>query len=159
MNIAATTDADSKALTSSKVTASEIQRQATRASLAWSMIPVSKIEAGLSVFDASSALLSTIIGGGIVGVPYGMLISGIPMGIAINLVCAILCYTSVYLYMEAKKIAGVPVKTLYEFGYVGIGKSSLYYIAFLSTVQTIGFVMIYFIVFGDIMASVIFQLF
>jgi hypothetical protein len=161
MNIASSNDAEEsgKNLTSSKITASEIQRQKIRASLAWSLIPTSKIEAGLSIFDASSALLSTIIGGGIVGVPFGMLLAGIPMGILFNIICAILCYTSVYLYMEAKKLANVPVKTLYEFGYVGIGKSSLYYIAFLSTVQTVGFVMIYFIVFGDIMASVVFQLF
>jgi amino acid permease len=107
------------------------------------------------VFDASSALLSTIIGGGIVGVPYAMYISGIPIGLILNVVCWVLCYASVYLYMEAKKMTEVPVSTLYEFGYVGIGKSSIYFVAFLSTVQTVGFVMIYFIVFGDIMSSIV----
>ena len=94
----------------------------------------SKNHKSLTIFDAASTLLSTIIGGGIVGVPYAIYISGIPVGLLVNAVCWILCYTSVYLYMEAKKLSDVPVKTLYEFGYVSTGKYSIYYIAFLSTV-------------------------
>lgn len=84
-----------------------------------------------------------------------MLLSGIPMGLILNALCWILCYVSVTMYMEAKKLSPVSVKTLYEFGYVGLGPKSIYLVAFLSTVQTIGFVMIYFIVFGDIAGSVV----
>jgi len=123
------------------------------------MVQPSKAGESLSVFDASSALLSTIIGGGIVGVPYGMYLSGIPMGLIMNVICWILCYVSVMLYMEAKSLSGVSTKTLYEFGYVSMGKGSIFFIAFLSTVQTVGFVMIYFIVFGDIAGSIVSQLF
>lgn len=104
-------------------------------------------------------MLSTIIGGGIVGIPYAMYLSGIPIGLVINVMCFCMSYLSTYLFMETKKKSDVPIKTLYEFGYVCIGKSSIYYIAFLSVVQTVGFVMIYFIVFGDLLGSIVLDIF
>lgn len=113
----------------------------------------------MTVWGASAALLSTIIGGGIVGIPYAMYLSGIPVGLIINVICFALSYLSTYLFMETKKKSDVPIKTLYEFGYVTIGKSSIYYIAFLSIVQTVGFVMIYFIVFGDLLGSIVLDVF
>ena len=87
---------------------------------------------GLSEFDGSSALLSTIIGGGIVAIPYGTYLSGIPFSLLANVACWFLCYLSVKLYMRAKMMSEISVKTLYEFGYVAIGKSSIYIIASLA---------------------------
>lgn len=91
--------------------------------------------------------------------PYGMYLSGIGLGMMMNVACVLLCYISVYLYMEAKKLTSVPSKTLYEFSYTILGKQSIYVIAFFSTVQAVGYCLIYFIVFSSILSSLVSQLF
>jgi amino acid permease len=90
-----------------------------------------------------------------VGTPYAMYLAGIPITLIINFVCFALQYFSTLLYLEGKNLIDVPIRTLYEFGYCSIGKSSIYFISILAILQTIGYVMIYFIVFGDIMSSIV----
>lgn len=48
------------------------------------------------------ALISTIVGGGIVGIPYAFFLLGIPLAIVLNLICIVLIYYSVRLYLGAK---------------------------------------------------------
>jgi amino acid permease len=88
-----------------------------------------------------------------------MFLAGIPVALMINALCFVLQYLSTLLFIEGKAVIDAPIKTLYEFGYCSIGKSSIYFISFLAVVQTLGFLMIYFIVFGDIMSSLISQIF
>ena len=63
-------------------------------------------ERGLTVFGASLAILSTIIGGGVVGLPYSFFHTGIPMGIILNLVFAAMTLYSCILYIKAKDLTG-----------------------------------------------------
>ena len=59
-------------------------------------------EEGLTLFSGCLALISTCVGGGIVGLPYAFLNLGIPLAILLN-ICAILStiYT-VSLYLGIK---------------------------------------------------------
>jgi len=50
------------------------------------------------------------------------------------------------------------IESLYEIGYLTIGRSSIYIIALLQLVNSLGMIMLYFIVFGDTSASVSEQL-
>ena len=49
---------------------------------------------GLGVLEGAFAILSTIIGGGIVGVPYSLLHAGIPVGILLHAIVAGTCLYS-----------------------------------------------------------------
>ena len=61
---------------------------------------------GLSTFGATLAILSTIIGGGIVGLPYSFFHAGIPMGIILNIVFSLMTFYSCVLLIEAKDLVG-----------------------------------------------------
>ena len=103
---------------------------------------------GLTAFEGSLALLSVIVGGGIVGIPYANYTAGLTFGIVLNLLSPVLAFTSGYLFMTCKLIAPIKIETLYELGYFTMGKCSIYLISFIAIVCNQGFCMIYFIVFG-----------
>ena len=111
----------------------------------------------MSGFAATLALLSTIIGGGIVGIPYAMYHTGIPFGIILNFLVMMACWYSCKLYLSAKHLVPVYVESLYEIGFVTLGRASIFLISTILVVSSAGLMMIYFIVFGDTFASIIRQ--
>ena len=110
-------------------------------------------EKGLSTFTGILAILSTIIGGGIVGVPYSYLNFGIPLAVVVNLI-AVCCtiYTS-YLYLKAKDALPDKPDSLYEIGYMSVGKASIYLVGGIQLINSFGCLILYFIVFGDTAAQ------
>ena len=82
-----------------------------------------------------------------------MIHTGIPLGIALNIIVAAAgCYTG-SLYLTCMNLAPTRVESLYELGFVTMGAASIYIISSIIMVSGIGCIMIYFIVFGDIAAS------
>lgn len=108
----------------------------------------------LSAFEAGLALLSAIVGGGIVGIPYAMFHTGIPLGLALNIAVAAAGWYTGGLYLRVKDLAPTYVESLYELGFVTMGVASIYLISALVLVSGIGCIMIYFIVFSNISASI-----
>lgn len=76
---------------------------------------------GLTVFEAALSLMSVVIGGGIVSVPFAFAACGAPFAIFLNIACAVMGYISGLLYLKAKLMCSVPVMTLYELGYLSLG--------------------------------------
>ena len=109
----------------------------------------------LSPFEASLALLSAIVGGGIVGVPYALIHTGIPLGVLLNLGMASICFYSGYLLLLAKQMSPTYVESLYELGFLTMGKCSIYFISIVILISLFGCMMIYFIIFGNISASIV----
>ena len=108
---------------------------------------------GLTAFEAGLTMLSSIVGGGIVGIPFAMIHTGIPLGLGINIaVAAAGCYTGT-LYLTCKDLSPTYVESMYEMGFVTMGRASIYLIATIILVSGVGCTMIYLIVFGDISAS------
>ena len=56
---------------------------------------------GLSNKEAVLAFISTIIGGGIVGIPFSMYHAGIPVGVILNTLVVISSYFAAKLYLKA----------------------------------------------------------
>ena len=113
----------------------------------------------LGTYMASLAILSTIVGGGIVGIPFSIYQTGIPLGILMNILIAGSVYYSCVLYLAGKDLMPVVVNSHYETGYLTIGKASIYMICLINLVGGFGLMMIYFIVFGETTASIVHQLF
>ena len=108
---------------------------------------------GLTAFEAGLTMLSSIVGGGIVGIPFAMIHTGIPLGLGINItVAAAGCYTGT-LYLTVKDLSPTYVESMYEMGFVTMGRASIYLIATIILVSGVGCTMIYLIVFGEISAS------
>ena len=100
-------------------------------------------------------MLATIVGGGIVGIPFSMEHSGIPLGLVLLTGFAFCAYYAAVLYFETKLLSPVRVNSLYEMSFVVLGKSSIYLVAGIVFLSSFGVVMIYFIVFRDICASIV----
>jgi hypothetical protein len=60
----------------------------------------------LSFFPTVLAYISTIIGGGVVGIPYAFYYCGIPLAITISIAIAGFTIYSSYLYLLAKDMTG-----------------------------------------------------
>lgn len=58
-------------------------------------------QGGLSVFGASLAIISTIIGGGIISVPYAFTAPGFANGMAINLTIIGFMLFTTYFYLKS----------------------------------------------------------
>ena len=58
----------------------------------------------LSNFGATLAFISTIIGGGIVSIPYAFICSGFSVGIIVNLVGVGAMMSGLYFYLKTKDI-------------------------------------------------------
>lgn len=97
--------------------------------------------------------MSAIIGGGIVGIPFSMIHTGIPLGSILILCIAAVSVNAGSLYLHCKDLSPTNVESLYELAFVTMGKYSIYVISSLTVVNYTGGIMIYFLVFGDISAS------
>lgn len=112
-------------------------------------------EHGLTTFTAILALISTIIGGGIVGMPYSMLHFGFPLAIVFNVLAVMVTIASGTMYLAIKDTIPDRPESLYEIGYMLLRRKSIFIIATITSILSFGLMMIYFIVFGDTAAQLI----
>lgn len=87
------------------------------------------------------------------GIPFAMFHTGIPLGLALNLGVAIAGWYTGTLYLKVKDMSPTYVESLYELGFVTMGKASIYVFSILILISGVGCTMIYFIVFSNISAS------
>jgi Transmembrane amino acid transporter protein len=57
---------------------------------------------GLTTFTGILAVISTIIGGGILSIPYSFISFGIPLGILMNILAVVMVTISVKIYLAVK---------------------------------------------------------
>jgi amino acid permease len=106
-------------------------------------------EHGLTTFTGALAILSTIIGGGIVSIPYSFVSFGIPFGILANLIACLVVMVSCDLYLAAKDIVPDNPTSFYEIGYMTMGRSSIFMVGLAQFINSFGLMLVYYIVFGD----------
>ena len=92
------------------------------------------------------------------GLPYAIYHCGIPLGLFLNISLCLSTYYSFILYYGAKNQIPVRVGSLYEIGFVSLGRSSIFLISVIQLISSFGLMLIYFITFGDTFASITQQL-
>lgn len=65
-----------------------------------------KKKKNLTTFGAVLTFISTIVGGGIVGLPFSFYFVGIPMALFLNIIVAFLTAFSCYFFLLAKDLTG-----------------------------------------------------
>lgn len=106
-------------------------------------------EHGLTTFTGILAILSTIIGGGIVSIPYSFVSFGIPLAIVLNCLAVVMTIYSADLYLACKDIIPDKPESLYEIGYMVMGRNSIFLVGGVQFINSFGLMMVYFIIFSD----------
>ena len=104
---------------------------------------------GLSINQGALAILSTCVGGGIVGLPLAMFNLGLPLAIFLQVLVMFSTHMSSNMYLYIKDIVPDKPDSLYEIGYMIMGRKSIFILASILIINSFGLCMIYFIVFGD----------
>lgn len=107
----------------------------------------------LTKIGAALALVSTVVGGGIVGLPFAFYYTGIGAGLLLLFLMGIQTVYSVKLYLAAKDFLPGSPESLFEIGYILFKRNSIFYICTIIILNSFGLMLIYFIVFGDTLSS------
>jgi hypothetical protein len=110
-------------------------------------------EHGLTIVGCGLAIVSTIIGGGIVGLPYAFLLLGLVAGFALLAYAIWSTWYSAYIYFALRDTVPGKLGSLYEICFVIQGRKSIFILASVYFFVSTGAMLIYFIVFGDTCAT------
>jgi amino acid permease len=102
----------------------------------------------VGVFGAMLTIVGTIIGGGIVGIPFATLQTGIWLVLVVHALNVMWGIYSVHLLLEAKNISGLA--SFSELGFYWFGRSSIFIINGLIVLAQVGMPIVYFMIIGDI---------
>ena len=104
---------------------------------------------GLNRCDAALALVSTLVGGGIVGLSNSFYKTGISMGLVVLLIMCIQTTYCVPLYLRAIEYLPGKPESMFEIGYLLFRRTGIFIVAFVVIFNSFGLILIYFITFGD----------
>lgn len=107
-----------------------------------------KLGEKVGVFGAMLTIVGTIIGGGIVGIPFATLQTGIWLVLAVHALNFVWGLYSVHLLLEAKNISGLA--SFSELGFYCFGRASIFIINGLIVLAQCGMPIVYFMIIGDI---------
>jgi amino acid permease len=101
------------------------------------------------------ALIACNIGGGIVGVPFAIYNYGIPLGVALIILVAVISLLSVMLLLKSKELC--KQESYYEIGYIVMGRNAILLISAAIICQLFGIIVVYYIVFADTLSLLVRQ--
>ena len=109
----------------------------------------------LTMFGGTLTILSTIVGGGIVGLPYAFLELGVAVALVLVIVFSIITINTSWIYLKAKDLIPGKPESMYEMGYMLVGRSSIFALSVILVLNSLGLCMGYFIIFSNTLASFI----
>ena len=133
----------------------EIEEVNTRHSLSVESVNPQK----LGTYHASLAILSTIVGGGIVALPYCAYQLGFPLWAILNLVFLYVTYESCNLYIVLHEMIPGRPTSLFEIGFIAVGRNAIFANAINNFINSTCLTIIYLIVFGETSAQFVGQFF
>lgn len=113
----------------------------------------------LGLWGVVFAIISTIVGGGILSIPWAIKTCGLALGIIIAALSALQVMLSSNLYLKAREMCPNKPESMYEQGFVLIGRPSIFLISFLTFINSFGLLIIFFGIFGSTMAQFLTNLF
>jgi amino acid permease len=116
-------------------------------------------EHGLSIFGGILSIISSIMGGGIVGIPYVIYMLGLIPSLTMMIIMGIMVVNSGWLLLKTKDLCPGKPESLYELGYIVFKRPSIFILSALIAILGLGMCIIYFILFGDTCGSVLGALF
>lgn len=126
---------------------------------AGSTLPSLQGHEGLTTVGCGLSIVSTVIGGGMVGLPYAILLLGLVLGFSLLAFSAITVHYSSYLYFAIREQVPGNFSSLYEMAYALQGRKSIFIIASVNIVISAGLMLIYFIVYGTTAATLMGSIF
>jgi amino acid permease len=102
--------------------------------------------------------LSAIIGGGIVGFPFAFYHCGVPMGVLMTLFVALSTHKAIKLLIITSHLIPGQPESYYEIAFMLLGRKSIFFISAIIAFVSLGLMMIYFIILGDIAKALVIQL-
>ncbi len=96
-----------------------------------------------------------MVGGGIVGLPYTLVQFGLTISLIIFVVISFQTTNSSWLYLKGKDFLPGQPESLFEIGYILLKRSSIFLVSGILFLTSLGMVMIYLIIFGGTMGSVV----
>jgi amino acid permease len=112
-------------------------------------------ERGMHTYEAVAGILASVLGAGIVFIPYTLEKVGFTVSFFLIIFAILVGQASVELYMRTVELLPFPVTTLYDLGYIVMRtRIIVYVIAFLQLIMACGLVICYLILFGVTAASI-----
>lgn len=97
------------------------------------------------------AITSSVVGAGIISVPYSMIVNGIWVGIAIHVIDIIMMVVCVYLYVTARDM--YQIDNLSDLCFMTFGRASVYIMNAMIAFVVLGIMILYMILFSRICIS------
>ena len=109
--------------------------------------------AGYTTFQATLSFISTIIGGGIISVPYAATTAGMRFGVLINFIILAVLLFATHLYLRVRYFYGFA--SLSELLFISFGRSSVFLINALLAFSCFNILVLYFVLFSKISLSLV----
>jgi amino acid permease len=93
--------------------------------------------------------MSTIVGGGMVSIPWAFYQSGIIIGLVVSVLASTQVILSSILFLKARSVCPDRPQSMFEMGFLILGRASIYWISFIIFVNSFGLLIIFFNVFGE----------
>ena len=111
--------------------------------------------ATLGTWGTVLAIMSTVVGGGMVSLPWAFLQTGIYFAFGYLLLMVGQVALSTVLYLKARELCPFRTQSMQEVGFVVLGRKSIFWISFIILINSLGLLIIFFSVFGDTAASIV----
>ena len=88
------------------------------------------------------------------GLPYAFLELGLWISLLSMFLVAMQTLNSIWIYLKAKDLIPAKPESLYELGYILLGRKSIFFISTCLTLNSFGLCMVYLIIFANTMKSI-----
>ena len=111
----------------------------------------------MTIFQTSLALVAANIGGGILGLPYAFYHLGLFLGVISCLIVALLSHLSTIMHLKTKDLTPRRYESVYEIAFLLVGRPSIFYVCTIMFLSNVGAIIMYYILIGDTMSSLVTQ--